>query len=130
MLSKSDARLNRKYRQGSRRCIPLRATSSHKAGTTSLHEGKALGVEQDVLAYVISRNILAVLLNRRYFVLLSNKALCVVGVIATMQLYFTVEEQLEILIRRPNTLCHGLGSLTNTGSTIATTLYYSPHTHI
>jgi hypothetical protein len=29
---------------------------------------------------------------------------CVLGVIATMQLYFTAEEQLEILIRRPNTL--------------------------
>ena len=103
-MSKSDARLNRKYREGGRRCIPLRATSSYKAGTTSSHEGKALGVEQDVLVCVIGRNILAVLLNRRHFVLLSDEALCVLGVIATMQLYFTAEEQLEILIRRPNTL--------------------------
>jgi hypothetical protein len=45
--------------------------SSHKAGTTSSHEGKALEVAQDVLACVIGRNILAVLLNRRYHVLLS-----------------------------------------------------------
>jgi hypothetical protein len=53
---------------------------------------------------VIGSNILTVLLNQRHFVLLSDKALCVLGVIATMQLYFTAEEQLEILIRRPNTL--------------------------
>ena len=103
-ISKSDARLNRKYRQGGQRCIPLRAISSHKASTTSSHEGKALRVEQKVLVCVIDRNILAVLLYRRHFVLLSDKALCVLGVIATMQLYFTAEEQLEILIRRPNTL--------------------------
>ena len=104
MLSKSDARLNRKYQQGGRRCILLRATSSHKASTTLLHKGKALRVEQDILVCVIGRSILAVLLNRRHFILLSDKALCVLGVIATMQLYFTAEEQLEILIRRPNTL--------------------------
>jgi hypothetical protein len=104
MLSKSDARLNRKYRQGGRLCNFLRATSSHKAGTTSSHEGKALGVEQDVLVCVIGRNILAVLLNQSHFVLLSGEGLCVLGVIATMQLCFTAEEQPEILIRRPNTL--------------------------
>jgi hypothetical protein len=104
MLSKSNARLNCKYRQGGRLCNSLRATSSHKAGTTSSHECKALGVEQDVLVCVISRNILAVLLNRRHFVLLSEEALCVLGVITTMQLYFTAEEHLEILRRRPNTL--------------------------
>jgi hypothetical protein len=46
--------------------------SSHKAGTTSWHEGKALEVTQDVLACVIGCNILAVLLNRRYRVLLST----------------------------------------------------------
>jgi hypothetical protein len=55
------------------------------------------------LVCVIGRNILAVLLNRRHFVLLSDKALCVLGVIEAMQLYFTAEEQLEALIRRPNT---------------------------
>ena len=82
----------------------MRAISSHKAGTTSSHEGKALRVEQNVLVCVIGCNNLAVLLNRRHFVLLSDEALCVLGVIATMQLYFTAEEQLEILIRRPNTL--------------------------
>jgi hypothetical protein len=89
---------------GGRRCIPLRATSSHQAGITSSHEGKAPGVQQDVLVYVIGRNILAVLLNRGHFVLLSDDAPCILGVIATMQLYFTAEEQLEILIRRPTVL--------------------------
>jgi hypothetical protein len=69
----------------------LYATSSHKAGTTSSHKGKAFGVEQDVLVYVIGRNILTVLLNRRHLVLLSDKALCVVGVIATMQLYISLQ---------------------------------------
>jgi hypothetical protein len=49
-----------------------------------------------------------VLLNRRHFVLLSDEALYVLGVIATMQLYFTAEEQLEIFIRRPNTLSTSL----------------------
>jgi hypothetical protein len=41
----------------------LRHYSSHKASTTLLHEGKALRVEQDVLVYVISRKLLAVLLT-------------------------------------------------------------------
>jgi hypothetical protein len=71
---------------------------------TLSHGGKALRVEQNVLVCVIGCNILAVLLNRRHFVLLSNKALCVLGIIEVMQLYFTAEEQLEALIRRPNTL--------------------------
>ena len=82
----------------------MRAISSHKAGTTSSHEGKALEIKQNVLVCIIGCNILAVLLNQRHFVLFSNKAICVLGVIATMQLYFTVGEQLEILIRRPNIL--------------------------
>jgi hypothetical protein len=72
---------------------------------TLSHGGKALRVEQNVLVCVIGRNILAVLLNQSHFVLLSNKALCVLGIIEAMQLYFTAEEQLEALIRRPNTLC-------------------------
>jgi hypothetical protein len=84
----------------------LRATSSYKAGTISLHKGKALRVKQNVVVYVISCNNLTVLLNQRHVVLLSNKALCVLGVIATMQLCFTAEKQLEILIRRPNNIVY------------------------
>jgi hypothetical protein len=45
--------------------------SSYKAGTTSLYKGKALKVEQYVLACIVGRNILAVLLNQRYCVMLS-----------------------------------------------------------
>jgi hypothetical protein len=77
--------------------------SSHKASTASSHEGKALRVEQDVVVYVIGRKFLAVLLNRRYFVLPLDEALCVLGVKATVQLYFTAQERLDILIRRPST---------------------------
>jgi hypothetical protein len=71
---------------------------------TSSHEGKALRVQQDVLVCVIGRSILAVLLNCRHFVLLSDEAPCILGVIATMLLYFTAEEQLEILVKGPITL--------------------------
>jgi hypothetical protein len=60
--------------------------SSHKVGTTSSPEGKAFRVEQNVLVYVSGRDILAVLLIQRHFVLLSNEALCASGVIATVQL--------------------------------------------
>jgi hypothetical protein len=83
----------------------FRRHSSQKAGTTSLHEGKDLNVKQDVLVCVIGRKILAMLLNRRHCVLLLDEALCVLGVIATVQLYFTAEKRLEILIRRPSTWC-------------------------
>jgi hypothetical protein len=37
--------------------------SSHKATTTSSHEGKALKVEPDVLVYVVDREIHTVSLN-------------------------------------------------------------------
>ena len=60
--------------------------NSHKAGTTSSPEGKAFRVEQNGVVYVNGRDILAVLLNQRHFVLLSNKALYASGVIATVQL--------------------------------------------
>jgi hypothetical protein len=60
-------------------------------------------VEPDILVYVIGRQILAVLLNQRHTVLLLDEALCVSGVIATVQLYFTAEERLEILIRNFST---------------------------
>jgi hypothetical protein len=59
---------------------------SHKAGTTSSPEGKAFSVEENGLVYVNGRDILAVLLDQRHFVLLSDKALCASGVIATVQL--------------------------------------------
>jgi hypothetical protein len=78
--------------------------SSHKAGATSLHEGKALGVKQDVLSCVISSKIFAVLLNQRHSVLLLDEALCVLGVIVSVQVYFTVEKRLEIFTRRSSTL--------------------------
>ena len=78
--------------------------SSYKAGTTSSHEGKALRVKQNVKVSVISCNILAVLPNGSDSVSLSDEALCVLGVLATVQLYFTAEERLAILIRRPSTL--------------------------
>jgi hypothetical protein len=60
--------------------------SSHKAGTILSPEGKALRVEQNVLVCVISRNILAVLLNRGDSVLLLDEALCVLGSKATVEL--------------------------------------------
>jgi hypothetical protein len=60
--------------------------SSHKAGTTLSPEGKAFRVEQHVLVCVNGRDILAVLLNQRHFVLLSDEALCASRIIATMQL--------------------------------------------
>jgi hypothetical protein len=62
--------------------------SSHKAGTILSPEGKALRVEQNVLKLVcvISRNILAVLLNRGDSVLLLDEALCVLGSKATVEL--------------------------------------------
>ena len=60
--------------------------NSHKASTTSSHKDKALRVKPDVLVYVVSRESLAVLLNQRHFVLLSDKALCASSVIATVQL--------------------------------------------
>jgi hypothetical protein len=59
---------------------------SHKVGTTLSPEGKAFRVEKNVLVYVNGRDILAVLLNQRHFVLLSNEALCASGVIATVPL--------------------------------------------
>jgi hypothetical protein len=78
--------------------------SSHKAGTNLLPKGKAFRFEQNVLVYVNSRKILSVLLNQRHFVLLSDEALSVSGVIATVQLYFTAEKLVEILVGRPSTL--------------------------
>jgi hypothetical protein len=76
--------------------------SSHKAGTTSLHEGKALRVEQNVLVWFIGYKTLTVLLNQRQLVLLSDKVLCVLGAVATVRPYFTTKEQLDILVRRPS----------------------------
>jgi hypothetical protein len=77
--------------------------SSHKTSTTSSNEGKSLIVELNVLVYVIGREILALSLNQRHSVLLSDKVLCGSGIVASVQLYFTAEEQLEILIRRLST---------------------------
>jgi hypothetical protein len=57
------------------------------------------------LVCVIGRKVLAMLLNRRHCVLLLDEALCVLGVVATVQLYFIAEKRLEILIRRPSTWC-------------------------
>jgi hypothetical protein len=38
--------------------------------------------------------------DRHYFVLISDEALCISGVLATVQLYFIAEERLEIPMRR------------------------------
>jgi hypothetical protein len=78
--------------------------STHKAGMIISPEGKAFRIEQNVLVYVNGHNILAVLLDQRHFVLLSDEALCATGVIATAQLYCTAEERLDILTRMPCTL--------------------------
>jgi hypothetical protein len=66
-------------------CI-LARHSGHDAGTISSPEDKASRVEQNVLVHVVNRKTLAVLLNQRHFVSLSDKALCASGVIATVQL--------------------------------------------
>jgi hypothetical protein len=82
----------------------LRRHSSHKASTTLSHECKALRFKQDVLVYVIGRKILTLLQCRKHFVLLSDEALSVLSVIATVQLYFTAEKRVEILVRRRSIL--------------------------
>jgi hypothetical protein len=75
--------------------------SSRKASTPSSHEGNVLRGEQDVLVYVIGRKPLVVLLNQRRFILQQDEVLCVLRVVAPVQLYFTAEERPEIFKRRP-----------------------------
>jgi hypothetical protein len=60
--------------------------SNHKAVITSLFEEKNLIIEQDVLGCVIDDRSLIVLQNQRRTVLLSDEALNVPGVVATIPL--------------------------------------------
>jgi hypothetical protein len=77
--------------------------SNHKAGITSLFEGKNLRIQQDVLVCVIDDRSLVVLQNRRRTVLLSDEAINVPGVVATIPLYFIAEECLRMLVGHSGT---------------------------
>jgi hypothetical protein len=78
--------------------------SNRKASTPSLHKGNVLRVKQDILVYVSGRKTLIALLNQRRFNLQPDEVLCVLRVIAPVQLYFTAEERPEILKIRPSIL--------------------------